>query len=162
MTDPGAPMHLPPEESGNLPVRPLQDAAAVTLLRDLHSNLWSSLKNTLDVDRVALGALILANFGGMVLTIIAASAGNVVPLIASVGALGVVDLLLHRTFKTSQTEARRIVALLTDIYTDHGLAPYFDQMRDEFYVERYRIRLLLCPILFVLAVVLGLAFGFGS
>jgi hypothetical protein len=150
----------PAGESHNFPSPRLAEVAAVPLLRDLHSNLWLSLKNTLDVDRVALGALILANFGGMVLTIIAED--RPVPLLATIGALGVIDLLLYRTFKTSQTEARRIVALLTDIYTDHGLAPYFDQMRDEFYVERYRIRLLLCPILFALAVVLGLAFGWSG
>ena len=149
-------------DEGDLPThRPRTvDAAAITLLRDLHTNLWGSLKNTLDIDRVALGALMLTNLGGMVLTIVAAN--KPVPLLATIAALGTIDFFLFRIFRNSQSEGRRVIALLTDIYSDHGLGPYFDQMREEFFVERYRIRLLLCPVLFALAVVLGLAFGLAG
>jgi hypothetical protein len=35
-------------------------------------------------------------------------------------------------------------------------------MREEFFVERYQLRLRLCSVLFGLAVILGLAFGLGT
>ena len=131
--------------------------AAAGLLNDLQSNLWSSLRHTVDLDRVTIGALWLSNFGGMILAVIAGQ--ELVPFGATMLALGVVDFFIYRLFKTSQTEARRVVALLSDIYTDHGLGKYFDQMREEFFVERYSIRLALCPVLWGLALVLGVAFG---
>ncbi len=139
---------------------PTDHPGAVALLRDLHTNLWGSLKSTLDVDRVALGALMLSNLGAIVLIIVAAD--RPIPLLVTVAALGVIDFFLYRIFKNSQREVQRLIHLLTDIYADHGLGSYFNQMREEFYVERYRIRLLLCPVLFGLAVALGLAFGLAA
>jgi hypothetical protein len=50
------------------------------------------------------------------------------------------------------------VSLLSDVYTDHGQG-LFDQLREEYYVERYDLRRQLCLVLFGIAVVLGLAFG---
>ena len=81
------------------------------------------------------------------------------PFVATVVALGVVDTFIYRIFRNSQTEARRVVSLLSEMYADHGLSQYFDQLREDYLVERYRLRLLLCPILFALALFLGLAFG---
>ncbi|HEY7682171.1 MAG TPA: hypothetical protein VH879_05975 [Gemmatimonadales bacterium] len=133
---------------------------ALALLSDLQSNLWASLRHTLDLDRVTLAALWLSNLGGMVLTVV--SGKHWLPLTATVGALGVVDYFIHRIFRNSRDEARRLVFLLTEIYTDHGLGSYFDQLREDYFVERYRLRLALCPILFALAVGLGLAFGLGT
>ena len=145
--------------TSELPVRQpsSESPAAVTLLNDLQANLWSSLRHTIDLDRVTLSALWLSNLGGMVLTIIAGH--KPVPFIATVAALGVVDVFIYRIFHSSREETRRLVLLLTDIYTDHGLGKYFDQLREQFFVERYGIRLALCPALFVLALLLGLAFS---
>lgn len=140
----------------DLPAVPAQ----IALLRDLNANLWASLKNTVDTDKVTLSALYLSNLGGMVLTIVAAE--HPIPLIATVGSLGVINLFLYRIFKNSQREMRRIISLLTDVYTDHGLGQYFDQLREDYYVERYNLRLQLCPVLFGIAVVLGLAFGLAG
>jgi hypothetical protein len=134
--------------------------AAATLLSDLQSNLWMSLRHTLDTDKVTLGALWLTNLGGMVLTIIAAK--HPIPLAASIVSLGVVDLFIYHLFRNSRTEAQRIISLLTEIYTDHGVGQYFDQLREDYFLERYRLRLLLCPVLFALALVLGLAFGLAA
>jgi hypothetical protein len=137
-------------------------SAASILLGDLHANIWSSLRHTLDVDRVTVLALWLANFGGMVMTIIAAQTELRIPLVATVFALGVVDYFLYRVFRNSQSEARRLIALLTEIYADHGLGQYFDELREDYFVERYNLRLRLCPVLLALALVLGFAFGFGT
>ena len=158
MSLPIQPPHRPPQ----LPVADPDAGAAVNpasagLLNDLQANLWQSLRHTVDLDRVTIGALWLSNFGGMILAVIAGQ--ELVPFGATMLALGVVDFFIYRLFKTSQTEARRVVALLSDIYTDHGLGKYFDQMREEFFVERYSIRLALCPVLWGLALVLGVAFG---
>jgi oligopeptide/dipeptide ABC transporter ATP-binding protein len=60
---------------------------ALALLSDLQSNLWASLRHTLDLDRVTLAALWLSNLGGMVLTVV--SGKHWLPLTATVGALGV-------------------------------------------------------------------------
>lgn len=148
--------------SNDLPFKPPEpiNPASIALLTDLHTSLWASLKNTLDVDKVALGGLILSNFGGMVMLMVAG--GKWIPLAATVLALGVIDLFLYQLFKTSQTEVRRVVSLLSDMYADHGLGSYFDQMREDFFVERYQLRLRLCSVLFGLAVILGLAFGLGT
>lgn len=134
--------------------------ARIALLQDLHTSLWTSLKNTLDVDKVALGALILTNLGGMIMII--AAGDEWIPALAAILALGVIDFFLYQLFATSQAEVRRLISLLTDLYHDHGLGSYFDQMREEFYVERYALRLRLCGVLFALAVILGLAFGVGT
>jgi hypothetical protein len=146
----------------NLPAVPgdSSDPAQVALLRDLNTNLWASIKSTVDTDKVTTSALYLSNLGGMVLTIIASD--HTLPLVATVGSLGVINLFLYRIFKNSQMELRRVISLLTDVYTDHGLGAYFDQMREEYFVERYKLRLQLCPVLFGIAVVLGMAFGFAG
>ena len=148
----------------NWPVAPTADRsnAAGILLGDLHANIWSSLRHTLDIDRVTVFALWMANFGGMVMTIIAAQTDLRVPLMATVFALGVVDYFLYRIFRNSQSEARRLIALLTEIYADHGLGQYFDELREEYFVERYNLRLTLCPVLLGVALLLGFAFGFGT
>jgi hypothetical protein len=139
---------------------PVSSPAAVALLSELQSNLWASLRHTLDLDKVTLTALWLSNFGGMILLI---SAGkHSIPLVASIVALGVVDLFIYRFFQNSQAEARRLISLLTEIYTDNGLGQYFDQLREDYFLERYRLRLLLCPILLAVAIVLGLAFGLAA
>lgn len=141
--------------------KPVSDhPAAVTLLGDLQGNLWASLRHTLDLDKVTLTALWLSNLGGMVLTTVAGK--HVVPQVATIAALGVVDFFIYRIFRNSRTEARRIIELLTEIYTDHGLGQYFDQLREDYFLERYRLRLLLCPVLFALAVGLGLAFALAT
>lgn len=132
-------------------------AAGVELLKDLHTNLWGALRSTLDTDRVALSALWLCNLGGLI--VIAMTSGEPVPLAATVGALGVVDFFLFRIFESSRREVRRLVSLLSDVYTDHGLGQYFDQLREDYYVERYDLRRQLTVVLFVIAIVLGLAFG---
>ena len=134
--------------------------AAVPLLTDLQSNLWASLRHTLDVDKVTLTALWLSNLGGMVLTILAQH--QTIPRLVTVASLGIVDFFIFRTFQNSLTEARRLINLLTEIYTDHGLGAYFDQLREDYFIERYRIRLILCPVLFGIAVALGLAFGLAA
>jgi hypothetical protein len=141
--------------------KPVSDhPAAVTLLSDLQGNLWASLRHTLDLDKVTLTALWLSNLGGMILTTVAGK--HPVPQAATITALGVVDVFIYRIFRNSRTEAQRIISLLTDIYTDHGVGQYFDQLREDYFLERYRLRLLLCPVLFVLAIGLGLAFGLGG
>jgi hypothetical protein len=141
--------------------KPVSDnPAAVTLLGELQSNLWASLRHNLDLDKVTLAALWLSNLGGMILTTIAGK--HLIPQVATIATLGIVDFFIYRIFRNSRTEARRIIGLLTEIYTDHGLGQYFDQLREDYFLERYRLRLLLCPVLFVLAVGLGLAFGLGT
>ena len=140
---------------------------AVALLSDLHGNLWASLRHTLDTDKVTLGALWLSNLGGMALMIVATGLAtgstqpNRWPLAACIISLGVINAFIYRIFYNSQMEARRIIALLADLYADHGLAQYFDQLREDYFVERYKIRLVLCPVLFVLALILGISFGGG-
>ena len=69
---------------------------------------------------------------------------QVSPFIATLVALGVIDFFIYRIFHSSRAEACRLILLLTDIYTDHWLGKYFDQLREEFYVERYSIRFVLC------------------
>lgn len=134
--------------------------AGVELLKDLHANLWGALKATTDTDRVALSALWLSNLAG--LGVIAAASSQPVPLVATIGALGVIDLYLYRIFNSSRREVRRLVSLLSEVYTDHGLGAYFDQLREDYYVERYDLRRQLCVVLFGIAVALGLAFGLSG
>lgn len=136
---------------------PPVSAAGVEILKDLHTNLWGALKATLDTDRIALSALWMSNLAGMV--VIGITAGEPLPLAATIGALGVVDFFLLRIFESSRREVRRVVALLSEVYADHGLGQYFDQLREEYYVERYDLRRQLCIVLFGTAVLLGLAFG---
>ena len=145
--------------TSDVPARPsdLGTPAALGLLNDLQANLWSSLRHTVDLDRVTLSALWLSNLGGMILAIVAGS--KPVPFAATMITLGVVDFFIYRVFRGSQQEARQLISLLSDIYSDHGLGKYFDQMREEFFVARYGIRLALCPVLFGLALLLGVAFG---
>lgn len=142
---------VPPEDT------PSVTPAGIVLLHDLHTNLWGALRSTLDTDRVALAALWLCNLGGLI--VIATAAGEPVPLGATVAALGVIDFFLIRIFESSRREVRRLVALLSDVYTDHGLGAYFDQLREDYYVERYDLRRQLCIVLFGIATVLGLVFG---
>jgi hypothetical protein len=132
-------------------------AAGVLLLKDLNTNLWGALRSVHDTDRVALSALWLCNLAGLV--VIASAAGEPMPLAATVGALGVIDFFLFRIFESSRREVRRLVSLLSDVYSDHGLGAYFDQLREDYHVERYDLRRQLCVVLFGIAVVLGLTFG---
>jgi hypothetical protein len=151
MSDPRSVQHVP--EPDDPPVT----AAGILLLKDLHTNLWAALRSTLDTDRVALSALWLCNLGGLI--VIATAAGEPVPLGATVAALGVIDFFLLRIFESSRREVRRVVSLLSDVYADHGLGAYFDQLREDYYLERYDLRRQLCIVLFGLATVLGLVFG---
>ena len=144
-----------------VPVEGSPDAGRTVLLRDLSVNLWASLKQTLDMDKVAVSALWLANLGGFGLIWGAAAAENPAPVAATVGALGVVNFFLLRMFDASREEVRRLVSLLSDVYTDHGLGQYFDQLREDYYVRRYDLRRKLCISLFVVAIALGFAFGLG-
>ena len=153
MTLPIQPKKLPADPDDAVAATP----AAARLLHDLQSNLWASLRHTVDLDRVTIGALWLSNFGGMILAIIAGN--EPVPFGATMLALGVVDFFIYRVFKTSHRETQRVIGLLSDIYADHGLGKYFDQMRGEYFFDRYGVRLALCPVLFGLALVLGVAFG---
>jgi hypothetical protein len=52
--------------------------------------------------------------------------------------------------------------LPTEIYSDHDVGQYFDELREDYFLERYRLRLALCPVLFGLAILLGLAFGLAA
>lgn len=154
MSDAESLQHVPEAE----PPAPVPvTAAGIVLLKDLHTHLWGALRSTLDTDKVALSALWLCNLTGLV--VIATAAGEPVPLAGTVAALGVIDYFLYRIFESSRREVRRLVSLLSDVYTDHGLGAYFDQLREEYYVERYDLRRQLCLVLFGIAVVLGLAFG---
>ncbi len=157
--DPSLPVRLTPDAPPPVLASDAPAPLAATLLRDLNTNLWASLKHTFDTDRVTLTTLYLSNLGGLVLVI--ASAEKTLPLMATVGALGVINSIIYTTFKNSQREMRRLIALLSDVYTDAGLGKYFDQLREQYYVDRYETWLKLCPTLFGIALVVGLAFGLG-
>ena len=131
------------------------------LLKDLHSNLWMSLRHIFNTDRILLAVLYTINFAGfLMLTIVS---GNR-PWVAVVTVVSLISLngLILLSLKNSKREALALIQTLGEMYKDHELGKYFDEAKMEYYQRRYILWQILTPTLMLIAITLGLVLGFGS
>jgi len=131
------------------------------LLKDLHENLWGSLRHTFNTDRVLLGITYLVNFGGFVLLLILFP-NKLLAGVVSIGCLVAVDTLIVLSLRNSKQEALTLVATLAQIYSDNGLGKYFDENKTLYYRRRYSLWLALVPILMLCAVLVAVVVKFSG
>lgn len=134
---------------------------AQELLKDLHENLWGSLRHTFNTDRVLLGVTYLVNFGGFVLLLILFPE-NMLAGVASIGCLMAVNVLIVLSLRNSKQETLTLVATLAQIYSDNDLGKYFDENKAEYYRRRYSLWLALVPIVMLCAITLALLVKFAG
>jgi hypothetical protein len=130
------------------------------LLRELHANLWGSLRHVFNTDRVLLGVLYATNFAGF---IVLASESLHQPVTTAVTVVAVVLLngLILLSLNNSQKEVLSVVRTLIEMYRDNGLGKYFDEAKFEYYRRRYTLWSYLVPSLACAAILLGLVISRG-
>jgi len=130
------------------------------LLRELHANLWGSLRHVFNTDRVLLAVLYATNFAGFV---VLATASPHQAATKAVTAVAVVLLngLILLSLQNSQKEVLSVVRTLIEMYKDNGLGKYFDDSKLEYYRRRYALWTFLVPSLAGVAIVLGLLISRG-
>jgi hypothetical protein len=128
------------------------------LMRELHANLWGSLRHVFNTDRVLLGVLYLTNFAGFVL-LASVSHGEPTAGIVTVAAIVLLDSLISLSLSNSKREVLNLTSTLIDIYKDHGLGKYFDDSKLQYYRRRYALWTALVPAVAAAAITLGLIIG---
>jgi len=130
------------------------------LLRELHANLWSSLRHVFNTDRVLLAVLYATNFAAFV---VLASESLHQPATTAVTIVAVVLLngLILLSLNNSQKEVLSLIGTLIEMYNDDGLGKYFDNSKLEYYRRRYALWTYLVPSLTVAAILLGLLISRG-
>lgn len=135
------------------------------LLRELHANLWGSLRRTYSTDLLLLAVLYIVNFTGFLIILSVArglSAQNaVIPIVATIISLPILNMLFLLSLRNSRQEVERLIYTLTELYKDNGLDKYFDVSRAEYYKRRYQLWTVLTPTIMAIAIILGLAIGFA-
>ena len=129
------------------------------LMRELHSNLWASLRHVFNTDRVLLGVLYLTNFAGFVM-LASVSRNEPIAALATVVAMVLLDTLIGLSLSNSKREVLALTSTLIDIYKDHGLGKYFDDSKLQYYRRRYALWTAMVPAVAVAAATLGLIVGF--
>ena len=128
------------------------------LMRELHANLWASLRHVFNTDRVLLGVLYLTNFAGFVM-LASVSRSEPTAALVTVVAMVLLDSLIGLSLGNSKREVLALTSTLIDIYKDHGLAKYFDDSKLQYYRRRYGLWTALVPAVAVAAIALGLIIG---
>jgi hypothetical protein len=129
------------------------------LMRELHANLWGSLRHVFNTDRILLGVLYVTNFSGFVML---ASISRTEPTAALVTVVAVIllDSLIGLSLSNSKREALALISTLIEVYKDHGLAKYFDDSKLLYFRRRYTLWAALVPAVAGAAIALGLMIGF--
>ena len=84
------------------------------LMRELHSNLWASLRHVFNTDRVLLGVLYLTNFAGFVM-LASVSRNEPIAALATVVAMVLLDTLIGLSLSNSKREVLALTSTLIDI-----------------------------------------------
>lgn len=128
------------------------------LMRELHTNLWSSLRHVFNTDRVLLLVLYVTNFSGFVLLANVTHTNRAAAAVAVV-AMILLSVLIGLTLSNSKKEVLALISTLIDVYQDHGLAKYFNDSKIEYYRRRYTLWEILVPAVAIVAIILGLLIG---
>jgi hypothetical protein len=128
------------------------------LLKELHANLWGSLRHIFNTDRVLLAVLYLTNFSGFVV-LSAGSQHRLATVAVTLAAIVILNALIFLSLNNSKREVLSVIRTLIEIYKDGGLGKYFDDSKLEYYRRRYTLWSLLVPTLAGVAIVLGLVIG---
>jgi hypothetical protein len=131
------------------------------LLRDLHVNLWNSLRHVFNTDRVLLGVLYVTNFAGFV-TLASISRSEHSAAVVTVVALILLNGLIGLSLSNSKKEVLALTKTLIDMYRDNGLEKYFDDSKLQYYRHRYALWAALVPAVAAVAISLGLMIGLHS
>jgi hypothetical protein len=131
------------------------------LLRELHTNLWGSLRHIFNTDRVLLAVLYATNFAGFV---VLSNYSQHHPATTAVTLVAIVLLnaLMLLSLNNSKREVLSVIRTLIEMYKDGGLGKYFDDSKLEYYRRRYALWSFLVPSLAGVAIVLGLVIGRGQ
>jgi hypothetical protein len=130
------------------------------LLRELHANLWGSLRHVFNTDRVLLAVLYATNFAGFV-ALATASPHQAATRAVTAVAVVLLNGLILLSLRNSQKEVLSVVRTLIEMYKDDGLGKYFDDSKLEYYRRRYALWTFLVPSLAGVAIVLGLLISRG-
>jgi len=130
------------------------------LLKELHGNLWGSLRHVFNTDRVLLAVLYATNFAGFV---VLATESLHQPATTAVTVIAIVLLngLILLSLNNSQKEVLSLIRTLIEMYKDNGLGKYFDDGKFEYYRRRYALWSVLVPSLAGAAILLGLVISRG-
>jgi hypothetical protein len=130
------------------------------LLRELHANLWASLRHVFNTDRVLLAVLYATNFAGFVV-LAAESLHQPVTTGVTVVAIVLLNGLILLSLNNSKEEVLSLIRILIEMYKDNGLGKYFDDSKLEYYRRRYALWTFLVPSLAGAAILLGLVISRG-
>ena len=100
------------------------------LLKELHANLWGSLRHIFNTDRVLLAVLYLTNFSGFVV-LSTASQHRLATLGVTLIAFVILNALIFLSLNNSKREVLSVICTLIEIYKDGGLGKYFDDSKLE-------------------------------
>ena len=128
------------------------------LLNELHQNLWNSLKQIFDTDKISIAAAYGINISTFVLLLI--SSKNLAATITVIIAAIIFNLLILTAFKSSKSEVESIFQSIDLIYSDNDLQKYFNTSKADFYSRRYSLWMILTPFLMVACI--GIAFALRS
>lgn len=131
------------------------------LLRELHANLWVSLRHVFNTDRILLAVLYGLNFAGFVM-LASVSHSRPEATTVTIASLVLLNCLVALSLNNSKKEALSLTRTLIVIYEDNGLQKYFDPSKLQYYRRRYTLWLILVPTLAGTAIVLGLVIGRGQ
>lgn len=132
--------------------------AEASLLTDLHSNLWGSLRHVFNTDRLLLAVTYAINFAGFLL-LSAVWAQRPLARVFAILALVVLNGLIMLSLHNSKLEAVALLSSLASLYHDQGLGKYFDESRLLYYRRRYSLWLVLTPTLCAAAIAIAFALG---
>jgi hypothetical protein len=128
------------------------------LMRELHANLWGSLRHVFNTDRVLLGVLYVITFAGFVM-LASISRNEPTAALAAVVAMILLNGLIALSLNNSKKEVLALLGTLIELYKDHGLEKYFDSSTLQYYSRRYTLWAVLVPALAGVAIALGLIIG---
>jgi hypothetical protein len=131
------------------------------LLRELHTNLWGSLRHIFNTDRVLLAVLYATNFAGFVV-LSNYSQHHPATTAVTIVAIVLLNALMLLSLNNSKREVLSVIRTLIEMYKDGGLGKYFDDSKLEYYRHRYALWSFLVPTLAGVAIVLGLVIGRGQ
>jgi hypothetical protein len=130
------------------------------LLKELHANLWGSLRHVFNTDRVLLAVLYATNFAGFIV-LATESLHQPVTTAVTVVAIILLNGLILLSLNNSQKEVLSLVRTLIEMYKDNGLGKYFNDAKFEYYRRRYALWSFLVPSLTGAAILLGLVISRG-